>query len=305
MFATLLAVVVALVLGHLARELTALLRHYGWFEGWLDWLRARRGEGGVLAGRWGLVLALGPPLLLVALLQWLLDGVLFGLPGLLFAVAVLFHAWGPRDLDRDVEDVVEAPDGDGRRAAAAALWPEGRRDQASLRPPALVGAVAGAALRRWFGVLLWFALLGAVGALLYRLAAVAAEEAVAARLPPALAGAARTLLAVLDWPAAQLATLSLALVGNFDAVLEAWKEAGGADLRLDAGFLAAAARASVRSEIADEAEEYAGAGVPPGSALVLELGPLPELRDAMSLFRRSLLLWLAVIALFVIAGWVS
>src|SRR5690606_7880784 len=132
MFATRLAVVVALVLGHLARELPALLRHYGWFEGWLDWLRARLGEGGVLAGRWGLVLALGPPLLLVALLQWLLDGVLFGLPGLLFAVAVLFHAWGPRDLDRDVEDVVEAPDGDGRRAAAAALWPEGRRDQASL-----------------------------------------------------------------------------------------------------------------------------------------------------------------------------
>src|SRR5690606_3064213 len=166
---------------------------------------------------------------------------------------------------------------DGRRAAAAALWPEGRRDQASLRPPAPVGAVAGAALRRWFGVLLWFALLGAVGALLYRLAAVAAEEAVAARLPPALAGAARTLLAVLDWPAAQRGTVWLALVGTFDAVREGWEEAGGGDRRGGAGFRAAAARASVRSESADEAEEYAGAGGPPGSALVLELGPLPEL----------------------------
>lgn len=305
MFATLLAVVVALVLGHLARDLTATLRHYGWFEGWLDWLHARLGEDGAFGSRWGIALALLPPLLLVALLQWLLDGVLFGLPGLLFAVVVLFHAWGPRDLDRDVDDIVEAADGDGRRAAAAALWPEHRRDQASLHPPALVGAVADAALRRWFGVLLWFLVLGAVGALLYRLAAVAAEDRVSTRLPPPMVHGARALLAALDWPAAQLVTLSLALVGNFDVVLGAWKEAGGADLRLDTGFVAAAVRASVRSEIADEAEEYAEAGVPPGSALVLELGPLPELRDAMSLFRRSLLLWLAVIALFVIAGWVS
>jgi len=32
---------------------------------------------------------------------------------------------------------------------------------------------------------------------------------------------------------------------------------------------------------------------------------LPELRDAMSLVWRILLLWLAALALFVIAGWVS
>ena len=122
---------------------------------------------------------------------------------------------------------------------------------------------------------------------------------------PAMVAGARTLLAVLDWPVAQLMTLALALVGNFDAVVAAWKDAGGAALRLDTGFLGAAARASVRGEIAQEAEEFAEAGVAPGAALVFELGPLPELRDAMSLVWRTLLVWLAVIALFVIAGWVS
>ena len=35
------------------------------------------------------------------------------------------------------------------------------------------------------------------------------------------------------------------------------------------------------------------------------LGELPELRDAMNLVWRILILWLAVIALFVVAGWVS
>ncbi len=305
MFATLLAVVVALVLGYLAPESSASLRNHRWFEAWLEWLDARLGERGTWRGRLGVAIALLPPLLLAALLQWLLDDVAFGLPGLLFAIVVLFHAWGPRDLDRDVDAVIDAASGDERRAAAAQLWPPARRDQASVRPPALVDAVIDAALRRWFGVLLWFLVLGPVGALLYRLTAVAAEEGVAARLPPSMVDGARTLLAVLDWPAAQLVTLSLALVGNFDLVVGAWKDGGGAGLQLDTGFLRAAARASVRSEIADAAEEYADAGVATGSALVYELGPLPELRDAMGLAWRSLMLWLAAIALFVIAGWVS
>ncbi|HRP73700.1 MAG TPA: hypothetical protein PK743_13840, partial [Luteimonas sp.] len=293
MFATLLAVVVALALGHFAHELSAVLRDHGWFRAWLRWLDARFPDDGFWHGRAGIALALVPVVVLVGLLQWLLHGTLFGLPSLLFAVAVLFHAWGPRDLDRDADAVIDATTGDERRAAAAWLWPASRRSEASLRPSALVDAVIDAALRRWFGVLLWFLLLGPVGALLYRLVAVVAEDEVAAELPAGMVDGARTLLAVLDWPVAQLMTLSLALVGNFDVVVGAWKEAGGATLRLDTGFLRAAARASVRSEIADEAEEYADAGVATGSALVHELGPLPELRDAMSLVWRSLLVWLA------------
>ncbi len=305
MFATLLAVVVALVLGHFAHELTAALRDHGWYRAWLRWLDARFPEDGFWRGRYGVALALVPILLFVALLQLLLHGSLFGLPSLLLGVAVLFHAWGPRDLDRDADAVIAAGTGDARREAAAWLWPAARRHQARTDPASLVDAVFGAALRRWFGVLFWFLLLGAAGALLYRLVAIAAEDEIAEALPPEMVAGARALLTVLDWPVAQLMTLALALVGNFDVVATAWKEAGGASLRLDSGFLGAAARASVRSEIAQEAEEYADAGVPTGTALVHELGPLPELRDAMSLAWRSLLVWLAVIALFVIAGWVS
>ena len=68
---------------------------------------------------------------------------------------------------------------------------------------------------------------------------------------------------------------------------------------------AAAARASVRSEIADEVGDYAETGVSTATAMAEVFGELPELRDAMSLVWRILILWLAIIALFVIAGWVS
>lgn len=303
MFATLLAVVIALVLGHLAQDAATAVRSHAWFRRWLRWLDARLADARPWRGAFGIVLALLPVLALVGLLQLLLSGHWLGLPSLLLGIVVLFHAWGPRNLEDDVEAVLEASTGDERRDAAARLWPPLRREQARVDSPALVGAVFGCALRRWFAVLLWFLLLGPVGALGYRLVAIVAEDDFAASLPAGMVSGARALLAALDWPVAQLMTLSLALVGNFEDVVVAWKQAGGASLRADAGFLAAAGRASVRGGIADEAEDYAEAGLASGSALVRELGPMPELREAMGLAWRALVLWLAVLALLVIAGW--
>ena len=55
----------------------------------------------------------------------------------------------------------------------------------------------------------------------------------------------------------------------------------------------------------DEAMNYADEGIAAPDALVATMGELPELRDAMSLVWRILLLWLAVLALFAVAGWLS
>lgn len=297
MLITLIAVIVALVLGHVAPALVGLARAFTWYGQWLHWLGAKVGESAFWKGRYGIVLALVPVLLGVALLQWLLHAPLLGLLGLLFSVLALVYAWGPRDLDVDVEAIIDAHDPASRQAATAHLFSHGAAVVSD--GPALVGAVFRSAQQRWFGVLFWFLLLGPAGALLYRLSALAGEGEFAQTLPPETLAGVRALHAVLDWPVAQLMTLSLALVGNFDPVFNAWREARGNSLQLDTGFLAAAARASVRSELAEEAEDYTEQGMVP---LMREL---PELRDAMSLVWRILLLWLAVLALFVIAGWVN
>lgn len=294
---TLAAVVVALALGHVAQGLAAAVRRHGWFDDWLRWLGAKSRADGAWHGRWGIALALSPPLLAVGLLQWALDAMLYGALGLLFGIGVLFYCWGPRDLDLDVDAIVDAPDAATRSAAIARLSPNGAD------MPTLVVAVFHAARRRWFGVLFWFLVAGASGAVLYRLAALAAEDD-AALLPADNANGAKRLLAWLDWPVSQLMALFMALVGDFDTVFSAWKQNGGAGFDADADFLGAAGRASVRTELADDAQDYADAGES-ASEIARDLGPMAELRDAMSLVWRTLVAWLAVIALFVIAGWVS
>ena len=290
------------MLGHLAQSLAASVRHYGWYADWLRWLGTRFPEDSIWRGRWGIALALVPPLLAVGLFQLALDEPLYGLAGLVFGIAVLFYVWGPRDLDLDVEAIAAANDPVSRRAAAASLWPEG--ETPALDGGSLVEAVFRNALRRWFGVLFWFLLLGPFGAVLYRLTALSAEGEAARELPGETAEGARTLLAILEWPVAQLLTLALALVGNFDTVLGAWRESGGAALSLDNRFLSAVARASVKTELAEEAADYAEENGTAAAALAAG-SEQPELRDAMSLVWRSLLVWLAVLALFVIAGFVS
>ena len=303
MSVTLIAVVIALLLGHFAQPFVAALRQYDWYVDWLRWLSARFGEGSAWRGRFGIAIALLPPLLVVGLFQVALDAPLLGLVGLLFAVAVLVYAWGPRDLDVDVDAIMATSDPVARREAAARLWPVGH--EPLMDGASLVEAVFRNALRRWFGVLFWFLLLGPLGALLYRLAVLSVEGESAAQVPSTTAQGAQRLLAALDWPVAQLMTLSLALVGNFDTVLTAWREAGGASLSLANRFLGAVARASVRSELVEEASDYADDhGVVPARYMAVA-ADLPELRDAMSLVWRCLLVWLAVLALFVIAGWVS
>lgn len=299
MASTLIAAIVALALGHMVPDLAAGVRRFDWYGAWLRWLNAQFPEGSVWRGPYGIALALVVPVLVLGLFQLALDEPLLGLAGLLLDIAVLFYCWGPRDLDLDVAAVLDAPDSASRRAAAARLWPPGETPR--LDGGSLVGAVFRNAQQRWFGVLFWFLLLGPAGALLYRLSVLSAERESAA-LPHETARGARRWLDLLEWPVTQAMVLSLALVGNFDSVAGAWRDSG---LGLRSDLLGRAARASVRSEIAEEVADYTESGIPASTALAEVFGELPELRDAMNLAWRILVLWLAAIALFVVAGWVS
>ena len=85
MSSTLIAVVLALVLGHYVTAL-ARLRCFGWFTRWRGWLGRRMGTS--FASPFALLAVLVPPLALVAWAQDAAAGHFHGLAGFAFALAI-------------------------------------------------------------------------------------------------------------------------------------------------------------------------------------------------------------------------
>lgn len=310
MSATLIAVLLALLLGHVIKPLRRW-RRYEWFDAWLAFLR-RQLPTLVTAG-WGIVFSLGLPLLLLYLLQARLESWLFGLPGFLFALVVLIYCWGPRDLDQDVDAVCEARDAEARQSALAELITPGLLRPSADDEVSLVVNLFAQARRRWFGVLFWFLLLGPLGAMLYRLSARGTQHTAQQSLSEWQAAHYRRLLAILDWPVAYLMAAALALVSNFDAVAGAWRHwyqiRRGHPFDFSTGFLDAAALAATlrtqRETSLDAKDEEDGPREPAASVAGSTADPAirPVMQAAMTLIWRSLTAWLAVIALFVLAGY--
>lgn len=276
------AILLVLFVCHALPDL-ARWRDFSWWRKWLEQLGKPPSAGGALA------LAVVAPVVLCALVQWGLRLPWFGLLEFLFATAVLYYCWGPRDLERDVDAIDKAADTTQRAAAAQALKLENDGADISFDAEHLVVATFHAGLKRWFGVLFWFAVLGPSGALLYRLAQLlAAETNLGSR------ALAQKFAAALDWAPAHLMALSLALASNFDAVFTSWRDYHRAHPQgyatLDLGYLDAIARASVDADVAAE-EGKADAH-----------SPLVALDDAMVLVRRVLVVWLTLMALLVIGG---
>jgi AmpE protein len=289
MAVSLLSALIALGLVHVMPQLVHW-RGDGGFRRWVAQLGDTSGPARV-------AVTLGVPVVLCLVAIWLISL----LPGselfrLAFSLLVLLYCFGPHAYEADLEAIIKAPDQPSREAAAQALSDDG--DPVSWNAVALGEATVYAALRRRFGVLLWFFLLGPAGALLYRLAQTLGRDQ-SLRLDGAARQAARSFANVADWLPSQLMVFTLALVGHWDAVIGAWKrwhqqQSPNSWYVEGPGFLGAAARADVQVDI-EAGDGYA-------EERIDTLGELIRLRGTLL---RALLAWLSVVALIVLAGWMA
>lgn len=283
----LLAALIALGLLHLQPQL-ACWRGDAGFRRWVNQLADTSGVGRVM-------LAVLVPATLCVLVTWLLHRLpLSDLLLLIFALVMLLFSFGPHAFEADMEAILKAPDQSAREVAAQTLSDDG--EAVAWRTADLGEATAYAALRRRFGVLFWFFVLGPVGALLYRLARQLGHDTSLA-LDAGTRTNARYLANALDWLPAQLMVFTLALVGHWDAVIGAWRrwhqQASPNSWYLsNPGFLGAAARADVLTDI-EGGDGYS-------EERTDTLDELRRLRDALL---RALLAWLSVIALMVVGSW--
>ncbi|RRQ21400.1 regulatory signaling modulator protein AmpE [Thiohalobacter thiocyanaticus] len=245
------------------------------FHDYTDAFRSRFTQPWLL-GRGGLIALLAPWLLALWLLLELLEPLDW-----LIALAVLLLCLGPRDLAGDLRRLradlgVGTPGAE--TLAAFGLGP------AAVAGDTLAAALIRTALVRLFGVMFWFALLGPVGALLYRLTQLLAARADGEEDDFSLA--VWQLQALLDWLPARALAATGALIGSFDATLAAWRECAPADPFDDSREFAA--------EVALESME-----LEPGAE------PAAALERARDYLLRAGLAWLALLALLTLAGWLA
>jgi AmpE protein len=254
--------------------------------------------------RWALALALGAALLpglAVAIAIGVLGAVVHGLVYVLLAALVLFFSLGPRDLRREIADYrAAAARGDtveAERCAAEIL----DADASQRRGPGLgsVGeAVFVQANNRLFGVLFWFAILGPLGALVFRTTDLMRREAIlraergdAAATAHAVSDVCQRVHGVIAFLPARLLALTYGVAGSFEESFSGWRSylATESDHFFDANdrLLVHAGRGALGvgwEQARDEAERA---------------------RAALALADAALYVWLVVLALLTLVEWLA
>jgi AmpE protein len=289
---TIIAILLAFALCHFIREL-GRFRQNRWLGSWIKFANDAFGKIPGWQDIVGFLVIIALPVLLLLLLNQLLNSALGSTGTFLLAILVLVYTYGPKDLDTEVAAIIESEDEDARQEALGKLLggpvPE---DHDACRALA-VESVFREALRRWFGIIFWFAVLGIVGAFLYRMVDWLVKEDYP--LSDDQKGLFVRLRQIMDWPAAQLMTLSLAVATDFDSVYVAWKqyhdEQGHGLFEGDNGFLLTSARSIVLT----------GHAARDGYADQLD-GPMIGLQQAMDLAWRILGVWMTALALLLLIG---
>jgi len=289
---TIIAILLAITLCHFIREL-GRCRQNQWLNSWInisnDVFSRLPGWQDML----GFLLIIGGPLLLLLLINQLLYSALGTTGAFLLATAVLIYTFGPSDLDTEVAGIIEAEDEESRRPLLEEFLGTAIPEDEDACRSLAVESVFREALRRWFGIIFWFAVLGITGAFLYRMVDWLVNE------DYALAEGQKNLFIrlqqIMDWPAAQLMTLALAISTDFDSVFAAWRqyhdEQGHGLFEGNNGFLLASASSIVLT----------GHAARDGYADQIE-GPLIGLQQAMDLAWRVLGVWMTVLALLLLIG---
>jgi len=306
-----IAILIALSLEFFATAFEPL-RSLRWFDAYRDRVLRALGAPAIGDGPLGVLAVLALPVLLVAVLQSVFAGHWLGLLSLALGVLALGLSLRYQPVDRLVDayfDACESEEEDAARAASSSLFggaaAPGCEQVQSVSEGLLVQAN-----ERLFAVLFWFAVLGPVGAVLYRLSwrlAAAAEttdldETETADETPMRAGfteAAARLHAILAWAPARLGAGAYALAGSFEDAVHQWRNyyqhSADASLESSEGVLRAAGRGALQLDrYVVQTEETHEGDVPLEPAAV---------NAARGLVLRALVIWVATIVVVTLALW--
>ena len=199
----------------------------------------------------------------------------------LFAFVVFVYCLGSLDIEQQLEQIIEAlkeKNNDKAKTLIQEISNEQSVDDDNILDLTIQSSMD-IIIERLFGVIFWFAILGPVGALLYRLSQQLLSDYAT---DPAFSKTAERMLSLLDWLPKRFLAISFAITGHFEGALAAFHE----------------------NKETDRTQQYLLIDVCHGS---LEGNDREDKSTYLTAFRglllRSLIVWLTSIAVLTLLGW--
>jgi adenosylcobinamide-phosphate synthase len=248
------------------------------------------------------------PAALITLIVYAVSRHVNGLIALAWNVAVLYLALGFRQFSHYYNNVMlQLRAGDTAQARAALRdWRGEPGGELTAGEVARVAIELGLlrSHRHVFGVMAWFIVLGPVGAIGYRLAALLNDRwgAVDDDAAGAFGLFARRAFDVIDWLPTRLTAFGFAMTGDFMGAVECWREQAATWRSHAQGIILASAAGALGVKLGGVLHEDSGIVYRPPIGDGDE-ADVDYMQAAVGLIWRALVLWLFLILLATIASW--
>ena len=288
---SLLSVIFALIAETLISSLSEV-RRFDFIFRYVSWLRAKLPTFSFQTGSVTLIIVIAGVLFSVWLVSAMLANVL-SLFGFIFGIAVLVFMIGPRDLDEDVQNINTAFENKDYQAAneyASKLCGRTISEPPMQLAQTVKEEVFLQANTRLLGVFFWFILLGPVGAVLFRLSCLLKENEI--NNNDEFAEAAQDLYKIIIWLPARICVLSYAVAGNFVDTMSYWNGVSDLWLRDSEEFIVVSGVGSLRYEQRTDSTQHDD-----------DEPDITGIQHSLSLVKRAVIVWVVLLGLLTVTGW--
>ena len=287
---SLLSVIFALIAETLISSLSEV-RRFDFIFRYVSWLRAKLPTFSFQNGSVTLIIVIAVVLFSVWLVSAMLGNVL-SLFGFIFGIAVLVFMIGPRDLDEDIQNINTAFENKDYQAAneyASKLCGRTISEPPMQLAQTVKEEIFLQANTRLLGVFFWFILLGPVGAVLFRLSCLLKENEKSNT--DEFAEAAQELYKIIIWLPARICVLSYAVAGNFVDTMSYWNGVSDLWLRDSEEFIVVSGVGSLRYEQRTDSSQHD------------DEPDISGIQHSLSLVKRAVIVWVVLLGLLTVTGW--
>lgn len=264
-------------------------RDFSWFDHYHSWLESKCNQNRYWDSPAGLLLTLAVPLVLLIIAAHILNDMTI-LFGFILATAVFVYSLGP-ELNNIIDGYLDALE-DNDEEDMADIEQTLLRGEEEVNDEAIIRAILLKAHETLFGTIFWFIVLGMYGALIFCLVSRMREQY--ADVHGGYAAAVEHLHKILIWPSSRLMVLGFALSGSLVDALDGWRNAEGESLEAsqdvvgEGGLGALQYRPDMQGEYEQQHAER-----------------IEWVKQTQALINRTLIVWLTVLGVMTIGGWLG